>query len=85
MSKLRPIFVIIPGVLLVIIVVCVFAFVLLPPVNKDIKAKEADRDTEMAKADERDDVEERKADAERNLEEQLILVATRLPRPSRSR
>lgn len=70
MSKLRPIFVIIPGVLLVIIVVCVFAFVLLPPVNKDIKAKEADRDTEMAKADEREDVEERKADAERNLEEQ---------------
>jgi len=70
MSKLRPIFVIIPGVLLVIIVVCVFAFVLLPPVQKDIKAKEADRDTEMAKANEREAVEKRKADAERNLDEQ---------------
>jgi hypothetical protein len=70
MSKLRPIYVIIPGVLLVIIVVCVFAFVLLPPVKDEIAEREAERDKEMAKANEEDAVRERLADAEKNLEEQ---------------
>ncbi len=70
MSKLRPIFVIIPGVLLIIIVVCLFAFMLLPPVNKEIEKVEGERDTEMAKANEKESVEKRLADAEENLEKQ---------------
>jgi hypothetical protein len=70
MSKLRPIYVIIPGVLLVIIAVCAFAFLLLPPVKKEITRVEGERDTEMAKAKERESVERRLADAEKNLEEQ---------------
>jgi len=70
MSKLRPIYVLIPGVLLVAAAIGVFLFALLPPVNKDIEKMVADRDTEQAKADELDKVEKRLADAERKLEEQ---------------
>jgi len=72
MSKLRPIYVLIPGVVLIIAAVCVFVFVLLPPVNKEIEKVTQERDTEQAKADERPQAERRKADAERKLKEQTI-------------
>ncbi|MBM3472230.1 MAG: hypothetical protein FJX75_03020 [Armatimonadetes bacterium] len=72
MSKLRPIYVLIPGVVLIIATICVFVFVLLPPVNKEIQKVTQDRDTEQAKADERPQAEKRLEDAERKLKEQTI-------------
>jgi hypothetical protein len=72
MSKLKPIYVLIPGVVLIIAAVCVFVFVLLPPVNRDIEKVTQDRDTEQAKADERPQAEKRLADAERKLKDQTI-------------
>ncbi len=70
MSKLRPIYVLIPGVILVAAAIAVFVFVLLPPVNEDIKKMVADRDTEQAKADQRPQAEKRLEDAKRKLTEQ---------------
>jgi hypothetical protein len=72
MSKLRPIYVLIPGVVLVIAAICVFAFVLLPPVTKEIDKVSKDRDTEQQKADQKGQAEKRLADAERKLKEQTI-------------
>jgi len=72
MSKLRPIYVLIPGVVLVIATICVLVFVLLPPVNSEIQKVSQERDQEQAKADERPQAEKRKADAERKLKDQML-------------
>jgi hypothetical protein len=72
MSKLRPIYVLIPGVVLVIAAICVFAFVLLPPVTKEIDKVSKDRDTEQQKADQKSQAEKRLADAKRKLAEQTV-------------
>jgi hypothetical protein len=72
MSKLRPLYVLIPGVILIIAVICVFAFVLLPPVSKEIQKVDQKRATEQAKADTKPQAEKRLADAERKLEDQTI-------------
>jgi len=70
MSKLRPIYVLIPGILLVGIAIGVFLFVLLPPVKSDIAKMVGQRDQERSKAEQKAQVEKRLADAERKLEEQ---------------
>jgi hypothetical protein len=70
MSKLKPIYVIIPGAILPVIVVCVFLFVLLPPVNKEITSTSQQRDQRKAKAETRKQVEEDKRLAEENLKKQ---------------
>lgn len=70
MSKLRPLYVLIPGIVLIVAVICVFVFVLLPPVNKEIQKVASERDQEQAKADQKPQVEARLAEAERKLKEQ---------------
>ncbi|HJN16076.1 MAG TPA: hypothetical protein QGH10_11315 [Armatimonadota bacterium] len=70
MSKLKPIYVLIPGVLLVVIIVCVFLFVLLPPVKKANDQLTADLQVETDKANEHDRVAQRLEDARVNLDEQ---------------
>jgi hypothetical protein len=70
MSKLRPLYVIIPGVLLVVIVVCVFMFVLMPPVREEIASLKGRLETATAKANERDQRERELAAAKADLKDQ---------------
>ncbi|MGQ9732257.1 MAG: hypothetical protein ACUVX8_13425 [Candidatus Zipacnadales bacterium] len=76
MSKLRPLYVIIPGIVLIIGAICVFAFVLLPPVNEQIKTVTEERDKEKGVAETRPQVEARLEEAERKLDEQTAKLTT---------
>jgi len=70
MSKLKPLYVIIPGALLPIIVICVFAFVLVPPVTKQIDDVTKQRNARRDKAQEETKVKERLRLAKENLDTQ---------------
>ncbi len=70
MSKLKPIYVIIPGAILPILVLCVFLFVLLPPVNRQIADVTKQRDSREQKAQTKSRAEDDLRLAKENLAKQ---------------
>jgi len=69
-SKLKPMYVIIPGAILPLIVICVFLFVLLPPVDKQIGDVTKQRDSRKQKAEQKQQAEQQLRLAKENLAKQ---------------
>jgi len=75
MQKLRPLYVLIPGILLTVIVICLFVFVFVPPIKevRDDYAKK--RDDEKTVAETQPQAEDRLARAVENLKVQSAKLA----------